>query len=60
MRKGDVVQLKSGGPPMTVSEEIPNGSWKCHWFLEWELKEGFFTPESLIPALIDEKGHQKP
>ena len=59
MQKGDVVQLKSGGPHMNLAEKMPNGDWKCHWVLERELKEGFFPLESLIPALSDAKGQQK-
>jgi len=29
---GDVVQLKSGGPKMTVTEELTDGKLRCVWF----------------------------
>jgi len=29
---GDVVQLKSGGPKMTVTEELTDGKLRCAWF----------------------------
>ena len=31
---GDVVQLKSGGPHMTVSHVNDKGNLSCHWFNE--------------------------
>ncbi len=56
---GDVVQLKSGGPRMTVSliGEF-NGdkfqSAKCDWFVEdrapWKKETGIFRLTSLIMA----------
>jgi uncharacterized protein YodC (DUF2158 family) len=30
--KGDIVWLKSGSPPMTVSTEINNGNLNCTFF----------------------------
>lgn len=33
-KAGDVVQLKSGGPHMTVSSILPGGSADCTWFDE--------------------------
>ena len=29
---GDVVQLKSGGPAMTVGRRVAEDSIRCHWF----------------------------
>ena len=29
---GDVVQLKSGGPAMTVGGRVAEDSIRCHWF----------------------------
>ena len=29
---GDVVQLKSGGPAMTVGGKVAEDSIRCHWF----------------------------
>ena len=50
---GDVVTLKSGGPPMTVNEvlnmsEDTKGCIKCRWFdVKKQLKKGEFSPDSL-------------
>lgn len=30
--EGDVVQMKSGGPIMTISEIRDDGKVVCHWF----------------------------
>ncbi len=38
MQIGDVVQLKSGGPKMTVTAQSQYGGWICHWFFEAEGK----------------------
>lgn len=49
---GDVVGLKAGGPPMTVSR-FYEGSVSCQWFSrddlgKWgELQEGIFPAEGL-------------
>jgi uncharacterized protein YodC (DUF2158 family) len=50
---GDIVELKSGGPPMTVTEVHTNlvghSEIKCQWFfgMMWT---GTFTPDALIPS----------
>jgi uncharacterized protein YodC (DUF2158 family) len=31
-KPGETVQLKSGGPLMTVSHAESNGYWRCEWF----------------------------
>ena len=31
-KPGDVVQLKSGGPAMTVGGRVAEDSIRCHWF----------------------------
>ena len=31
-KPGDVVQLKSGGPAMTVGGKVAEDSIRCHWF----------------------------
>ncbi|MBW8304138.1 MAG: DUF2158 domain-containing protein [Brevundimonas sp.] len=43
---GDVVQLKSGGPLMTV-EELQRDSLFCIWFDKTEKKTGSFNPATL-------------
>ncbi len=43
---GDIVQLKSGGPTMTVDAE-GKSEIVCLWFAESELKSGRFSATSL-------------
>ncbi len=43
---GDVVQLKSGGPFMTVSA-VEDDSLYCIWFDKTEQKQGRFKPATL-------------
>jgi len=43
---GDIVQLKSGGPTMTVDSE-GKSELACLWFAEAELKDGRFSATSL-------------
>lgn len=45
---GEVVQLRSGGPRMTVQEVIEiGGNIRCQWFVRGELHTGVFHPRSL-------------
>jgi uncharacterized protein YodC (DUF2158 family) len=45
---GDRVQLRSGGPLMTVGEVSDDGSIWCEWFdSKGELKANSFKPHSL-------------
>ena len=44
---GDTVQLKSGGPIMTVDEEHDDDSVTCQWFLKQEVKMGVFKQAAL-------------
>jgi uncharacterized protein YodC (DUF2158 family) len=46
-RVGDVVELKSGGPEMTVSFILPTGKVFCVWFDRSEKMEETFPPEAL-------------
>jgi uncharacterized protein YodC (DUF2158 family) len=50
LKTGDTVQLKSGGPIMTLGGEMASGGWKCHWFNGKELKEGLFRLDELQKA----------
>jgi uncharacterized protein YodC (DUF2158 family) len=67
---GDLVQLRSGGPVMTVagtpkSEQDADNlgitsvgtvhNYRCHWFGGKKLEEGFFRIEELKPAEDGEK-----
>jgi uncharacterized protein YodC (DUF2158 family) len=49
---GDVVQLKSGGPAMTVSSDGGQSSDRifCEWFWNNELRSAHFPPETLTIA----------
>jgi uncharacterized protein YodC (DUF2158 family) len=48
-KPGDLVQLKSGGPKMTVQTE-DRGVVKCQWFAGTKLESGLFSPDSLRAA----------
>ncbi len=47
-QEGDVVQLKSGGPKMTVKAIDDDGDVYCQWFSGSKLQNGYFKPHSLI------------
>jgi len=46
-KKGDVVMLKSGGPPMTVQSICSDGNLSCTWFIKGEQKKNDFDPETV-------------
>jgi uncharacterized protein YodC (DUF2158 family) len=46
-KEGDVVQLKSGGPKMTVKTMHTDGDVYCQWFSGSKLQDGYFKPHSL-------------
>ena len=48
-KKGDIVQLKSGGPKMACSKvpKAKNGQVHCQWFVKDGLKSGSFPSESI-------------
>jgi uncharacterized protein YodC (DUF2158 family) len=50
---GDIVELKSGGPPMTVihvsTNMVGHGALTCQWFFG-SMHTGTFRPEILIPS----------
>ncbi len=54
LKIGDVVQLKSDGPLMTI-EEYKNGNFICQWFWEGEVNRGYFPPDSLR-LVVKKKG----
>jgi len=46
---GDQVQLKSGGPCMTIKELLKDyGSYRCQWFAGKKLDGGVFPEDSLM------------
>lgn len=52
---GDVVQLKSGGPAMTIDGDYLTRdgvvcSWNCKWFVDGEVRLGAFTAAALRRA----------
>ncbi len=47
IKEGDIVRLKSGGPPMTVGAKMASGGFTCTWFVGQEVKEKIFTPDQL-------------
>jgi uncharacterized protein YodC (DUF2158 family) len=49
-KPGDIVQLKSGGPRMTVSLPDEGYGCQCQWFVGDELKTGTFPDKTLQRA----------
>jgi uncharacterized protein YodC (DUF2158 family) len=52
-KPGDIVRLKSGGPPMVVDEVEKKANIvivACLWFDEAQLEDGEFSPASLVPV----------
>lgn len=47
-REGDLVQLKSGGPKMTVVIDQIGNHLICKWFVGGKLNSGQFSLDSLI------------
>lgn len=55
---GDIVQLKSGGPKMTVTDDESVGGFvRCSWFAGAKLNHGAFTPDALL--LVPDDGTDK-
>ena len=60
LKSGDAVQLKSGGPKMTVSGPTGRhkpGYYDCKWFAGSKLNEGEFAEDELQP--YPEEGGKK-
>ena len=53
-KTGDTVKLISGGPIMTVKIHDYD-QVECQWFAGKKLESGYFPPDSLIRASVDEK-----
>lgn len=52
-KSGDVVQLISGGAPMTVNH-IASGNVRTSWFSGKKLETGIFHPDALKPYVPTE------
>ncbi|AAK88559.1 hypothetical protein EN41_11270 [Agrobacterium tumefaciens] len=57
---GDVVQLKSGGPAMTISEVQKDygnfkGSYRCKWFKGASNETSVFEEDTLQPYVAPKK-----
>jgi uncharacterized protein YodC (DUF2158 family) len=55
---GDIVELKSGGPDMTVSrlESEMDNSIGCTWFDRFKLQHGSFDADTLERVAKNRKG----
>jgi uncharacterized protein YodC (DUF2158 family) len=49
IKVGDVVQLKSGGPRMTVTSQHPDGDLRCEWFSDGKLSTAHLHPDTIDP-----------
>lgn len=55
LKAGDVVQLKSGGPKMTVTgvgDRYGTLTASCTWFVDTKLEHGNFPVNSLQHAAV--------
>ncbi len=59
--QGDIVQLKSGGPKMTVKTDSDSYDTDvyCQWFAGNKLNAGSFSPETLIKIKDDDNEDEK-
>jgi uncharacterized protein YodC (DUF2158 family) len=46
-KPGDTVQLKSGGPVMTVEQVDEKTGVRCQWFYGDKMNRSWFKPETL-------------
>ena len=56
-KPGDIVQLKSGGPKMTVQDVRPQ-TIHCQWFAGSKLEDGHFNKESIIKFKEEKKQNE--
>ena len=60
-KAGDIVQLKSGGPKMTVTgiSQFGEGHTETTWFAGSKLEHGAFPESALRPVSPDEDKKEK-
>ena len=58
---GDQVQLKSGGPTMTITDSglSSNSYVGCTWFSGKKAERGTFPPEALKPVPVEPSDDKK-
>jgi len=56
-KSGDIIQLKSGGPKMTVQKTpaTATAELECQWFAGGKLEHGYFHRETIIKIEESEK-----
>lgn len=55
-QKGDIVQLKSGGPKMTVSDfQHHSGHIVVKWFAGSKMESAAVSPDAIQPYIEPEK-----
>ena len=48
LKIGDIVELNSGGPKMTIVAILPSRNFQCAWFLkDGDVRDAAFSPEPL-------------
>jgi uncharacterized protein YodC (DUF2158 family) len=60
LKVGDIVQLKSGGPKMTVTDIYQDGRVGCVWFVGADQKEGTFPPDAVQAPPTEQVERQRP
>jgi len=49
-KPGDIVRLKSGGPPMTIESLDKKDGFLCLWFDEGQLEDAVLAAVVLVPV----------
>jgi uncharacterized protein YodC (DUF2158 family) len=50
LKAGDIVELKSGGPLLTVEDVFDDGTVKCVWFAGEKQQWHIFAGSSLVKS----------
>jgi uncharacterized protein YodC (DUF2158 family) len=54
-KPGDIVQLKSGGPAMTISSSGSGDAYICEWFKGASKERAHFSEATLQPYVAPKK-----